>query len=167
MFERFTREARQVVADAQDECRRLQGAEINSVHLLLALSRDGHALAPLLARHGLSHEALAEHASDAVDGSGLDADVVRRAWRRRLARGSRDRARRRSGHLPFRADAKKSLQLSLREAVRLKSGAIRLEHLTLGILRDPGPLLRPILVALSVDVPALRRDLELLLRTAA
>ena len=167
MFERFTREALQVVVAAQEECRRLREPQISCVHLLLALTRDGHALTTLLARHGLSPDALDEHASDAVTGSGLDAEVVRRAWRRRLARASRDRARRRSGHLPFRADTKKCLELSLREAVRLESRQIGVEHLALGILRDPGPLLSPILVALAVDVPALRRDLELLGRPAA
>jgi ATP-dependent Clp protease ATP-binding subunit ClpA len=167
MFERFTREARQVVVDAQDECCRLQSPAISSIHLLLALTRDQQPLSVLLARHGLSHAALDEHAGDALTTHGLDADTVRKVWRRRLARASRDRARRRSGHLPFRADARKGLQLSLREASRLRSGEIGVEHLTLGILRDPGPLLRPILVALSVDVPALRRDLELRLRPAA
>ncbi|HEX5862336.1 MAG TPA: Clp protease N-terminal domain-containing protein [Nocardioides sp.] len=167
MFERFTPEARQVVAAAQEECRRLRGPQISSVHLLLALTRDGRPLTSLLAQHGLSSDTLDEHASDAVAGSGLDVEVVRRAWRRRLARASLDRARRRSGHLPFRADAKMCLELSLREAVRLGSRQIGVEHLALGILREPGPLLSPILVALTVDVPALRRGLEMLLRPAA
>ena len=157
MFERFTRETRRGLVDAEDECRRLQGLEINSVHLLLALTRDGHTLAVLLARHGLSHDALDEHASDALTSTGLDATAIRRAWRRHLARGALQRARRGPGHLPFRADARRCLELSTREATRLRSG----------ILCDPGPLLSPILVALGVDVPALRRDLELLLRPAA
>ena len=167
MFERFTRETRRGLVDAEDECRRLQGLEINSVHLLLALTRDGHTLAVLLARHGLSHDALDEHASDALTSTGLDATAIRRAWRRHLARGALQRARRGPGHLPFRADARRCLELSAREATRLRSGNVRVEHLALGILCDPGPLLSPILVALGVDVPALRRDLELLLRPAA
>jgi len=153
--------------DAQDECRRLQGPDINAVHLLLAVTRDGPGLAAVLERHGLSHAALDEHASDALAGTGLDTEAVRNAWRRRLARATPDRARRRSGHLPFRTDAKNCLELSLRETRRLKTGEIGVVHVALGIIRDPGPLLRPILVALAVDVPALRRDLELLLRPAA
>lgn len=40
MFERFTREARQVVVDAQAECRRLHDPGVTSVHLLLALTRE-------------------------------------------------------------------------------------------------------------------------------
>jgi ATP-dependent Clp protease ATP-binding subunit ClpA len=171
MFERFTREACQVVIDAQEECRRLQGPRISPVHLLLALTRDGHDLTTLLARYGLDPETIDEHASDALTRCGLDAEAVR-AWRKRLARGPvnrapSDRARRRSGHLPFRADAKICLEVSRREAGRLGASRIGAEHLALGMLRDPGPLLRPMLVALDVDVPALRRDLELLRRPAA
>jgi ATP-dependent Clp protease ATP-binding subunit ClpA len=167
MFERFTPDARQVVVDAVEECRRLHDPGITSVHLLLALTREERPLADLLARHGLSRAALDEHAADALRTQGIDVDAVRTTWQRILARGVPGRALRRTGQLPVRSDAKKCLELSLREAVRLKSGEIRVEHLALGILRDPGPLLRPILVALAVDVPALRRDLELRLRPAA
>ena len=167
MFERFSREARQAVVDAHEECRRLHDPGITSVHLLLALTREGRPLADLLAQHGLSRAALDEHAADALRTFGIDVHAVREAVEREFGKGALDRAPRRSGHLPVRSDAKKCLELSLREAVRLKSREIRIEHLALGLLRAPGPMVGPILVALGVDVPTLRRDIELRLRPAA
>jgi len=47
MLERFTREARQVVIDAQEECRRLHDPGVTSVHLLLALTGEEQPLADL------------------------------------------------------------------------------------------------------------------------
>jgi ATP-dependent Clp protease ATP-binding subunit ClpA len=167
MFERFTRDARQVVIDAQEECRRLHDPGITSVHLLLALTGEERPLADLLARHGLSRSALDEHAADALRTFGIDVHAVREAMEREFGKGALDRVPRRTGHLPVRSDAKKCLELSLREAVRLKYGGIRVEHLALGLLRAPGPMVGPILVGLGVDVPALQRDLEQHLRPAA
>ncbi len=167
MFERFTPEARQVVIDAQEECRRLHDPGITSVHLLLALTREERPLADLLARHGLTRAALDEHAADALRTFGIDVHAVREAMERKFGKGALDRVPRRTGHVPFRSDAKKCLELSLREAIRLKSGEIRVEHLALGMLRAPGPMVGPILAALGVDVPALQRDLEQRLRPAA
>jgi ATP-dependent Clp protease ATP-binding subunit ClpA len=40
------------------------------------------------------------------------------------------------GHVPFAPDAKKALDLALREAIRLGDGYIGNEHLVLGLLRD-------------------------------
>jgi ATP-dependent Clp protease ATP-binding subunit ClpA len=167
MFERFTREARQVVVDAQAECRRLHDPGVTSVHLLLALIREDGPLADLLAQHGLSRAALDDHAVDALRSIGIDVEAVREAVEREFGRGALDRAGHRKGHLAFRADAKKCLELSLREAIRLKNREIRVEHLALALLRDPGILLRPILTGLAVDVPSLRLDLEQRLRPAA
>jgi len=167
MFERFAHEARQAVVDAQDECRRLHDPGITSVHLLLALTREGRPLSDLLARHGLSRAAIDEHAADALRTFGIDVHAVREAMEREFGEGALDRVPRRTGHLPVRSDAKKCLELSLREAVRLKSREIRIEHLALGLLRAPGPMVGPILVGLGVDVAALRGDVELRLRPAA
>ena len=167
MFERFTREARQVVVDAQAECRRLHDPGVTSVHLLLALTREDCPLTDLLAQHGLSRAALDNHAVDALRTIGIDVSAIREAVEREFGRGALARAGHRRGHLAFRADAKKCLELSLREALRLKSREIRVEHLALALLRDPGALLRPILSQLAVDVPSLRQDLEQRLRPAA
>jgi ATP-dependent Clp protease ATP-binding subunit ClpA len=167
MFERFTGEARQVVVDAQEECRRLHDPGVTSVHLLLALTLEGRPLVDLLARHGLNQAAMDEHSADALRTFGIDVHAVREAIEREFGKGALNRVPRRTGHQPFRSDAKKCLELGLREAIRLKSREIRVEHLALALLRAPGPMVGPILAGLAVDVPALQRDLEQRLRPAA
>ena len=137
------------------------------MHLLLALTGAERPLADLLARHGLTRAALDEHAVDALRTFGIDVQAVREAMERKFGKGALDRVPRRAGHQPFRSDAKKCLELSLREAIRLKSREIRVEHLALGMVRAPGPIVGPILAGLAVDVSALKRDLELRLRPAA
>ncbi|MFO7398434.1 Clp protease N-terminal domain-containing protein [Thermobispora bispora] len=57
MFERFTKEARQVVISAQEEAKRLRHDHIGTEHLLLGLLRQtGTLSAELLNRHGLDHD---------------------------------------------------------------------------------------------------------------
>jgi len=66
---------------------------------------------------------------------------------------------RRYGHIPFSPGAKKALELSLREAIRLHDRSITSDHLLLGLLRgDDGAT--AILERLGVDRAALRTDLE-------
>jgi ATP-dependent Clp protease ATP-binding subunit ClpA len=64
------------------------------------------------------------------------------------------------GHLPFTPAAKKALELSLREAIRLDSGEICEEHLLLGLLRAADGAAAAVMDRLEVDPVALRRDLE-------
>jgi ATP-dependent Clp protease ATP-binding subunit ClpA len=67
---------------------------------------------------------------------------------------------RRSVRLPFSPAAKKSLELSLREALRLHDRTIDADHLALGLLRTSDGAAAAILSRLDVDIPALRRSLE-------
>jgi ATP-dependent Clp protease ATP-binding subunit ClpA len=71
------------------------------------------------------------------------------------------------GHIPFTARAKKVLELSLREALRLKSKDIRTEHMLLGLLREGEGLAALVLVQHGNDLDALRRQIEQRLRPAA
>ena len=74
----------------------------------------------------------------------------RRWWRRRARRPSPT----------FSPRAKKSLELALREALRLSDGAIGPEHILLGVLREgDGPACR-ILVDHGASITALRRHVE-------
>jgi len=61
-----------------------------------------------------------------------------------------------SGHLPFTARAKKSLENSLREAEAMHDQHIGVEHLALGLIRMDGGLVPQILQALGASAPALR-----------
>lgn len=60
MFERFTREARHVVARAQDHARRLRSPQIEPVHLLLALADPKRSTTDLLEGAGLDAARLTE-----------------------------------------------------------------------------------------------------------
>ena len=65
-----------------------------------------------------------------------------------------------SGHTPFSPRSKKVLELSLREALRLKQNFIAPEHLMLGILREGKGLAAQILAEKGVDFGRLRADLD-------
>ena len=68
------------------------------------------------------------------------------------------------GHLPFTADAKKSLELALREAVRLHTSRIDGAMLLLGTLRGTGSPAELVLSRALAEVgstpEALRRAVE-------
>ena len=81
----------------------------------------------------------------------------RRRWRlRRPVRGR-----------PFSPRSTKVLELSLREALRLRHRHIGTEHLLLGVLREGNGLGALVLTEAGVDLDDLRRRVESALRTAA
>jgi ATP-dependent Clp protease ATP-binding subunit ClpA len=65
----------------------------------------------------------------------------------------------RGGHRPFSPRSKKILELSLREAIRLKHNFIAPQHIMLGILREGEGMASRILADKGIDVAALRDDL--------
>jgi ATP-dependent Clp protease ATP-binding subunit ClpA len=72
-----------------------------------------------------------------------------------------------TGHIPFTPRSKKVLELSLREALRLDSRSIELEHLLLGLLREGEGLAALVFAESGVDLGDLRRRTEDSLRKAA
>ena len=115
MFERFSDNARQAVVLAQEECRKLNHRWIGTEHLLLGLlampqSAAGKALSRL----------------------GVDREAVRADVEQLVGRGDRPP----SGHVPFTPRAKKVLELSLREALKLKHNYIGSAHILLAIVRE-------------------------------
>ena len=115
MFERFTNRARHVVVLAQEEARRLQHNYIGTEHVLLGLlgEPDGPAYRALEGV-GMSLEAARDQVTAIV---GTGASSV-------------------SGHIPFTPRAKKTLELSLREALQLHHNYIGTEHILLGLIRE-------------------------------
>lgn len=108
----------------------------------------------------------------ALKAIGIDLDAVRRAIEENFGPGAlrlpRDTTPKRrgllrrfygSGHTPFSARSKKVLELSLREAIRLKHNFIAPEHILLGILREDQGLGVQILAEADVDLTRLRADL--------
>jgi len=183
MFERFTHEARQVVVSSQDEARQLHHNFIGTEHLLLGLlDQAGSPTRAVLERHGVTRTAAIEvlrrfAGHEQLDAAalgtvGIDLDAVRDSVEATFGAGaldapSPDKGRAVTGHIPFTRRAKKVLELSLREAVALKSGSIADGHIALGILRDGEGVAMKMLADRGVDPVALRDEITATLRETA
>ncbi|QAY64504.1 hypothetical protein ET495_16230 [Xylanimonas allomyrinae] len=176
MFERFTKEARVPVIEAQFVARSAHTPTIDARHVLVALAESeiGPAVGALrtvgvdvgeLARR-LRAE-LAGIDAAALAAVGVDLDEVRRSTDATFGEGAFDGVGGRRGsdrkHIPFASDAKKALSLALREAIRLGSPSIDSGHLLLGILRGGSPAAKALHAALTragSDDDALRAAVE-------
>ncbi len=179
MFERFTEKARAVVVRAQEQARERGDDTIDTGHVLRALVAvpDNLAVAVLEAFSVRPADVEADldarrppAAPDAaaLAALGIDLDAVRRRVEEAFGPGALDRAGRRrrarwGGHIPFARDARKALQLSLREAVSLRHNYIGTEHVLLGLLRADGAA-HDVLTARGVRSDAARVVVEELLR---
>jgi len=183
MFERFTAGARAAVVQSQEIARDLGDPRISPAHLVVAVASVADPAAEALAAQGADRAALL----DAFDGDGLDAaalaalgidlDAVRRRADTVFGAGALDRAdrarragpagRRGAGHVPFTRDAKKTLEVALREAIRLGHKRIEAGHVLLAVVRlsdtDGYALLR----RAGVDPAALAADVTARLAAAA
>jgi ATP-dependent Clp protease ATP-binding subunit ClpA len=171
MFERFTIEARQTVVGAQYEARRLHSGRIGTEHLLLALVGQPTPSAAVLTRHGLGRDEVTDAVrsylgdgdldAEALTALGIDLDAVRSSAEASFGPGALDRpsGSKLPGHIPFTPRAKKVLELSLREAIALKSKSIADGHIALGLLREGEGLAMRVLADRGVDTVELRRDL--------
>jgi len=113
MFERFTDRSRRVIVVAQDEARELGHPFIRPEHLALGLLQGEGVAARALSDFGVTYAEVRKRVL-AVTPAG------------EALAGER---------LPFTPEAKKVLERSLREALRLKHRYIGTEHLLLGLLR--------------------------------
>jgi ATP-dependent Clp protease ATP-binding subunit ClpA len=181
MFERFTVDARQAVKLAQEEARRLGHGFIGPEHLLLGLAavRSGPAWESL-DDFGLGLERLRERVAvmvgspvldaEALASLGIDLDEVRRATEASFGPGALDRRPGKcgpGGHIPFTPRAKKTLEMSLRAALKLKSREITTGHVLLGVLDTRGNAGLHVLDMAGVDQEALRADVTRRLTAAA
>lgn len=183
MFERFTTDAREVVTCAQREAHELRHDHIGTEHLLLALLRSGHgAASEALATYDVRAadvrrrvvEELGPH-DDPLDAGalaslGIDLDEVRRSTEATFGPGALEHpgaGRRPRRHIPFTPRAKKTLELALREAVRIKHDHIGTGHLLLGLLREGHGRGPRILLDAGIDPAALREETTSRMRAAA
>jgi ATP-dependent Clp protease ATP-binding subunit ClpA len=190
MFERFTPDARQIVMRARQEAIELRHPLFGTEHLLLAMLDNPGTAGEVLREAGLEAAAvradivrlvgaveplLSEEDAEALRTVGIDAEAVlariqesfgaqallppakaRRGWfGRRNQRGS------------LGPRARKVLELSLREAIRLQDREIRSGHLLLGLIREDGGLAAQIITDAGLDADALKTRTEALLRKAA
>jgi ATP-dependent Clp protease ATP-binding subunit ClpA len=115
MFERFTGRARRVVVRAQEEARLLNHNYIGTEHILLGLLGEPESIAGTV-----------------LESFGITRDGVRVEVEEKIGRGKSQP----SGHIPFTPRAKKTLELSLREALQIKHNYIGTEHILLGLIRE-------------------------------
>jgi ATP-dependent Clp protease ATP-binding subunit ClpA len=141
MFNRFTRDARDVVVRAQREAADLGHDYLGTEHLLLGIAAGGGLPASLGLEHGTLQAAVRD-ASQGLDASalaaiGIDLDAVRRSVEQSFGPGALSGRRgRRAGHVPMCPKAKRALERSLREALALSDRHIGPEHILLGIAGD-------------------------------
>jgi ATP-dependent Clp protease ATP-binding subunit ClpA len=134
-----------------------------------AIERDRTALAVL----GIDVDAV-RGAAESAFGPGAFARAGApsrlRRWRWSWPSLRRDECRHRTmrpDSIPFTPRAKKCLELSLREALRLRHDFISAEHIALGIVREGEGLACAVLAKRRVSLPGLRAALEASLRAAA
>ncbi|MFD7652959.1 Clp protease N-terminal domain-containing protein [Actinosynnema sp. NPDC059797] len=167
--ERFTREARQAVHDAVVEAERLDAPGIGPEHLALALLG-----APVLADFDLSRDevvdafaaarrkgGLSDADAEALRRLGIDVDQIVASVERAHGEGALAAAPKRKrrffgNHLPFTADAKKTLERSLLEARDLGHSTLRQEHVLLALLAQRG-LVAEVLGTHGVSYAELRK----------
>lgn len=133
-FARFTPRARNVVVSAQNAAHEAGNSEITPAHLLLALLTDPGALATTL-----------------LQNQGVETDAIRAAVH--LPQRQEDMP----ALIPFSGPARKVLELTFREALRLGHNYIGTEHILLAMLEaeDEAGTLR----GLGVDKAAVEADL--------
>jgi len=140
---RFTDRARRAVVQAQEEAKRLEHNYIGPEHLLLALT----------------HESIGGVAAKTLEALEVDLATVRERVEAMIGRGGMES----SGHMPFVPEAKKALEMSLREAVKLGHQYIGTEHLLLGLIRAGDDVAARVLTELGVDLDRAREQATRLL----
>ncbi|UZJ32815.1 Clp protease N-terminal domain-containing protein [Streptomyces endophytica] len=112
-FSRYTQRARSVVVASQKEAHAAGNGEIGTVHLVLGLLSEPDTLAgKMILAQDVSLDAVREAATAALPPSGGPVPAL----------------------IPFDAEAKKVLELTFREALRLGHNYIGTEHILLALL---------------------------------
>lgn len=137
-FNRFTPRARAAVIAAQTIARDRQHGWIGTEHLLLGLYEDGDNLAvAALDRLGVERTAVEQKIDELIPPGD---EPVR-------------------GHIPFTPRAKKALELSLREALKLGHNYLGTEHIVLAIRGLDEGVAAQVLAELDVDTDRLRQTI--------
>ncbi|WP_458086389.1 Clp protease N-terminal domain-containing protein [Streptomyces malaysiensis] len=113
-FGRYTPRARNVVVASQNEARAASSAEIGPAHLVLGLLAEPEGLAAkaILAQEGVLLDTVRQAATEALPPAAESLPAL----------------------IPFDADARKVLELTFREALRLGHNYVGTEHILLALL---------------------------------
>ncbi|MBI4943823.1 MAG: ATP-dependent Clp protease ATP-binding subunit [Actinobacteria bacterium] len=136
-FSRFTERARAVVVKAQEEARGRSHDQITVAHLVLGLTADPTSLA-----------------ARTIEGQGVSLDTVRQTAVATLPEPAGEVP----ALIPFDALAKKALELTFREALRLDATHVGTEHILLALLESEDGT--GVLAGLGVDKAAAAASLR-------
>jgi ATP-dependent Clp protease ATP-binding subunit ClpC len=142
MFERFTDRARKIIVFAQEEARLLNHNYIGTEHILLGIVRE---------RGGVAGKIL--------DNLGVSVDDVRREVEEMIGAGHTSP----TGHVPFTPRAKKVLELSFDESIKLGHNYIGTEHILLGLIREEAGIGAQVLVKLGANLGRAHAELNRLI----
>jgi ATP-dependent Clp protease ATP-binding subunit ClpC len=144
LFERFTDRARLVVVQAQEEARMLNHNYLGTEHILLGLIHEGEGVA-----------------AKALEALGISLEAVRQQVEEIIGQGQQAP----SGHIPFRPEAKKVLELSLQESRVLGLHYIGTEHILLALIRQGDGVAAQVLADQGAGLDRVRQQvIKLLLR---
>ena len=142
-FQRFTVRARNVVVATMNAAAEAKNAEIVPAHLALGLTAEPEALAAvLLAKQGVHPSELRTAALAALPPAVDEVPAL----------------------IPYDADSRKVLELTLREALRLGHDYVGTEHILLALLEHEAGA--GVLADLGIDKARAERDLQELLSPA-
>jgi hypothetical protein len=136
---RFTPRARHTVHEAKKRAAAIGNTHVTNTHLLLGLVSEPDGLA-----------------AKAIESIGVSLDTIATTATATLSSGRRRAAR----TVKFSGEAKKTLELSLREALRLEHNYIGTEHLLLGLLRNSGDPAVGLLEGLGVTHDKAEADIQ-------
>jgi hypothetical protein len=139
---RFTPRARHTVQEAKKRAASIGNTHVTNMHLLLGLLSEPDGLA-----------------AKAIEAVGVSLDTVEATASATLSSGRRRAVR----TVKFSGETKKTLELSLREALRLEHNYIGTEHLLLGLLRNSGDPAVALLARLGVSHDNAEVEIEKLL----
>jgi ATP-dependent Clp protease ATP-binding subunit ClpC len=144
LFERYTDRARRVVTLATGEANLLGHADITTGHILLALITEGDGVA-----------------GQALKSLGVTLDGARERLRPRIvSRPAEDPHR-----VPlFRPQAKKVLEIALREALQLGHNYVGTEHILLGLAREGDQTTAGVLEIIGLSTDGVRAKVLEILR---
>lgn len=137
MFDRFTDQARRVVVHAQEEARMHGRDRVGSEHILLGLYLAGDSVA-----------------TQSLHAQGISLEVVRG----QLIPAAPGPGRPPLGYLPYEREAKKTLDLSRREALQLGHHHIGAEHILLGLVRGGESTGARLLEELGAELSQVREE---------
>ena len=140
MFERYTKQARNIMTLAGEEARAYKHEYIGTEHILLAMMKESD---------GVGTAALKNLAN-------IDLEQVIKETNTLIKCGPDEIA---PGRLPLTPRAKKVAEYALEETLAMKDEHIGTEHLLLGLLRVIDGVAAQVLINLGLNVEAVRSEI--------